>query len=287
MDIEDRERQEILDTISMFEQIIQVMPNDQLALRSLYQNYRKIGEQEKSFSFFKQLAEAHPGSTPEEVEALIRETEVFAEHFPDECARLKESLLQESENETNAPPISAKNIAPATGSVIPKTPRSAMKSDLNEEIALAWNLFQQQLLTQEEYSNAVHDLTELSTQTNIETPSTLLHALSDIGFKQFERILNHIAEYTHTPLINLDNFEITREIFLRIPPGFTKRRAALAFGSIGDEIMVAVLNPTNKKLLADVQELTDCRIQPFLVSAAEYDKTFLALSNAIKEAEND
>jgi hypothetical protein len=58
--------------------------------------------------------------------------------------------------------------------------------DITNELALAWNLLQAGILSQEEYSNVVHDLSENSSK-NVQVRCRLCMYVHDRGFKASRR----------------------------------------------------------------------------------------------------
>ena len=252
-------QEELQETIAMFEQILEVMPGDQLALRTLYKSYMQLSEQAKAFGALNRLADVLlQDQESEDVAYLIEQFKLFLDHDQSAATRL-ESLHQLSVGGSSEE---------ATDSAVQSGGNA--DRDIDQEMGLAWRLFQEELLSQEEYSNLLTDLTESSAR-GLAVPVTVLHVLSDRGFKHIARIMHYISEHSGAPFMSLSGFELDKEIFNILPLDFMRRRAAIPFGKLGGELMIGMLNPFNEDLARDVEVATSCKCHLYLVESAEYD----------------
>ena len=193
--------QEFRDAIDAFDQILEAIPNDRMALETLIDAYEQIGDRKKALEY------------------VIRLAKVIEEDRDTEAApRLIEKLRVLGANDPSAKQILEnlqKLVAPARKAPEPTAPRSAPVSkrkviDVTAELALAWNLVQAGELTQEDYSNVVHDLTESSSK-NVEVPVTVLHVLHDRTFKNLDKVLTFLSSQSGLPIISLSNFEVQKD----------------------------------------------------------------------------
>ena len=253
--------QDLQDSIDMLKQILEVMPNDLEALKALYKAYRQSKNSRSAFEYLKQLAEV--GIAQQDKSALIftqQEIAHFSPNYPEEVNALQEELDAFSGTQTAVAPAPTEQGQPKT------------VKDISEELALAWRLYEENQLCQEEYSSVLHDLTEVSSK-ELNVPASVLHVLYDRGFTQMNRIMNYLSTRSGVPGITLSNFEISEEAAGLLPIHFPAHKGALPFGTMGDDLLLAVLNPFNYALLEEVETVGGRRCHTYLVDPEDYDLT--------------
>lgn len=166
--------------------------------------------------------------------------------------------------------------------------KAAPRSTFNiaDEIELAWKLFEHHEINQEEYAALVRDLTEMSASQQGGTVS-VLHALEATQHKSHERILSFLAqesEATGTPFISLSCFAMRAELAHMLPDAFMVNRGAIVFELLGQDRLVAVLNPFNQSLRTDVQQLCGHPCHFYLAKASEFDNAIARLKEASEGA---
>ena len=258
--------------IEMLEQILEVMPDDLFTLRALYETSLKMEQPEKALETLSRLDDqARAAQNAEMIDFVLEQYRSIAEGSSDiqgRIARLEESknvigLMQEDPVQTAAPAQK-----PSGGA-----------GRLDAEMALAWELFQDEQLSQEEYSNVLHDLTEMSSRA-MDVPVTVLHVLHDRQFSRIERLVTHLCQKYEMPVMMLSRFEENEEICNLLPVEFTSRNGVMPFAKVGEELLVAVLNPLDQELLEEACGLSGRRCHPYLVTPDEYDLQL----NKLKEA---
>ncbi|MDZ8119386.1 hypothetical protein P9H32_12210 [Pontiella sp. NLcol2] len=273
----------LADSIAMLEQILEVMPQDIDALKTLYNANLQSGLADKAFDYLGRLVDvAASNGDPDLFAYLQYELPRFEESHSSEAAaqqsRLKTLMGVHKINE---------GIIRDRKALADERERSrgaAGDIDVTEELTLAWRLYEEDQLSQEEYSAVLHDLTEIS-QKDLEVPATVLHVLSDRGFLNVSRILAYMAERSGSPFIKLTNFELPEDAGDLLPIAYAAREGAIAFGTVGDCLQVAVLNPFNGKLLDRIEKECGRKCHSFLVEAADYDHTLEKLRSYEKAAD--
>jgi tetratricopeptide (TPR) repeat protein len=262
-------REELQQTAAMLEQILEVMPDDFFTLRSLYETFLKLEEPEQALECLKRLDDGtRAAQNPEMITFVIHQYESIVEEMPELRKRIER--LQELQTATNL-----------TRSETPAKPSAQRKSDVDSEMALAWELFQDEQLSQEEYSNLLRDLTEMSSHTATGVPVTVLHILHDRNFSRFERLMTHLCQKSSVPIITLSQFEEREEFREVLPLNFISCRGALPFAQVGDDLLLAVLNPQDKELVRQAEELAHRRCHAYLVSPQEYDQRLAQIKKAL------
>jgi hypothetical protein len=260
--------QELHDILHTFEQILEIMPNDLSTLEAAEQAAQQCGEDKKALDYRLRMVEilTEAGDT----EGIERIAEILRlDRDPRARAWIDSYDQQERTEEIEQPPAA------------PQTPREAAAVNITEEIDLAWKLFEQQQITQEDYATLVHDLTELSSSKSTETIS-VLHALEATHHKQLENILAYMAQTSRLPYISLSCFTMRAELAPLLPFDYIRHRGVLPFEMLGKEALIAVLNPYSEPLRKDTETRIGRKCHFYLARASEFDVAV----NQLREAAN-
>ncbi len=253
--------EDLTDSIAMLEQILEVMPQDLMALRALYNAYSQRGCSEQAFEYLGMLANvACSGNDSETAEFIAKQLPGFEEEFPSEVA-VQLTRLQAVVGSVDGQSAVVSEEKPAS---------TTTDAEIGEELALAWKLYEENQLSQEEYSSVLHDLTEVSSK-EVDVPVSVLHVLNDRSFSKMNRIMNHMSSRSGVPCVSLLNFELSEQMTEVLPLEVAVRDGALPFDFFGNDLLVAVLNPFNNILIDKVEKASGHRCHTYLVSAEEYD----------------
>jgi len=256
----------LADSIAMLEQILEVMPQDADAIKALYSAYRKTGKDEESFEYLSRLIDVCiGGNDASQIMFIQKELAHFENSFPSEVAAQNARIRILAD--TSASPRSGRS-NPTKDQ--PSAGIRAKETDISEELALAWRLYEEGQLSQEEYSSVLHDLTEVSSKV-LDVPVSVLHVLNDRGFTQMTRLMNHLSNRSGVPALMLSNFELTEEVAHSLPIDVAAHEGALPFAFFGDDLLVGVLNPFNNKLADKVESISGHRCHTYLVDPEDYD----------------
>lgn len=248
---------DIWNAISAFERILEAIPSDRVSLEALTDAYEHVGDHTRAKEYILRLARVLINDDDEEAARdLLRKLKRFADD-PKAAALISEIESFRTEK-VMADVIDADEMA---------APRAA---NLSDEIAFAWNLFQNSKLSQEEYSSVVQDLTETSSRKH-DTPVSTLHVLQDRNFKNMTDVMIFVAKDCGTPILSLANFELQPAAFDLLTIEFCINRKALPFDTIGNDILVAVLNPYDTNLKTDLETLTGRICHFFLLWPSDFD----------------
>jgi tetratricopeptide (TPR) repeat protein len=268
MSLQSEGREGLRQTVLMLEQILEVMPDDLFTLRALYETYLQLEEPEKAIECLKKLDDAVRAAQNGEIIAfVIQQYESIAEQMPELRKRIER--LHELQMVTDLMEADE-----------PVKPPSGNAAGIESEMALAWDLFQDEFFTQEEYSNVLHDLTEISSRT-VTVPVTVLHILHDRNFSRFDKLMTHLCQKYRIPVLALSQFDEREDLREVLSLDFITRHAALPFGKVGGELLLAVLNPMDRALLLQAEQLSGSRCHPCLVTPQEYDLRLTQIKKAL------
>lgn len=270
----DQDREQAVQALRTFEHILEIMPDDPGTLEAVIMAAEQCGEVEKALGHRMRLAElmleqgdldgAQPHLDILRAAQDPRARSWIAAH--DMNARGAAGTLTGEPEVILGEPV--------------KTPHFAV--DISAEIDLAWKIMEQELITQEEYASLVRDLTEMSAGKQTATVS-LLHALEGSHHKGLENILAWMAQAARTPYISLACYAMRQELRKILPDDFIVHHGALAFDTMGRELLVAMLNPFNEGLRALVQKTAGRTCHFYLARASEFEEAHKRLRDLAEE----
>lgn len=265
---------DLADSIAMLEQILEVMPQDIDALKTLYNAYIRCGEKTRAFEYLQRMVDV-VAATGETSSVVFIQSELCRYEDDEPAAVAGLSARLPTVPGVNEDPVTASKGVSMEDFGISSS--FAEDSDVSEELSLAWKLYEEDQLSQEEYSTVLHDLTEISSK-ELSVPATVLHVLHDRGFPQLNRVMNHMSSRSGAPCIPLGRFELSKETVSLLPLSMVQHAGVLPFGTMGDALLVAVLNPFNTFLVEKAERMSGRRCYTYLVSPEDYDSTLSAVS---------
>ena len=133
------------------------------------------------------------------------------------------------------------------------------------------------LLTKSEYVSAAEELAGTPVLDR-STPLSALHVLEKREVMNLVNILAFMSEDTGVPLLPLSRFTPQPAARSLLPAPFAAHRGAMAFDTMADSLLVALLNPYDIELRDEVAAASGQQHCLFyLVMASEYDAALRAL----------
>ncbi len=236
---------EVWSAIAAFEKILEAMPDDLASLETLAHAYEHIGDQAKTLEYLQRLGEVilRDGDAEAAVHVASK-LRGFASK--DEQVSLLCDRLEGFTAQVQTEPVD--EVMPLCGAVS----RPSYVFRVADELSFAWRLFETGELSQEEYASVAQDLSEMSADDHLSTAS-VLHALDARAFSGMERLMGFVARDARTPIVSLLSFEIPSEVHGLLPLEFMIRRGAIVFDLIGDDALVAIMNPYDESLQQQVE----------------------------------
>lgn len=276
VDTNDSQRRDELENqvwsaIAAFEQIVQTIPNDRVSLEALAHAYEQIGDLSRSRDYLTRLANVLVDEKDREALGQIRERlEQYAlsDAAAHEAAQRVAAFLGEGQAPEAVPAAPAEPEHPEAAPEPAEAER--FTSHVAAELSFAWALLQAGELSEEEYASVAQDLSELSSSSTAVTIS-VLHALHGRGNRNVERITAYAARDTGTPLIPVGLFDIQEKILSLLPVDFAIRHGALPFETVGNDVLVAVMNPYHKALKKKIESTIGRKCHFFVALPGDFD----------------
>ena len=274
--------EEVWSAISAFEQILQAMPKDRGALDVLSHAYEQIGDHTRAKEYTVRLAEVMLGeSDSAALPGLLERLRTYAPEDP-----AVQDMVRRIEQMTGGDAGTTTDTSATDPGAAAAKPAGAPKGfNIANELSFAWGLLESEDLTQEEYSGIVQDLSEMGASEASATVS-VLHVLESRGFRKLDRIMGRVAKECDAPFVSLGSFELQLDAMRLLPREFMVRRGAVAFGAMGGDLLVVVMNPYDQQLRHDVASLAGRRCHFFMTLPSEFDRALDRFDAAAKEAEH-
>ncbi|MCL4558703.1 MAG: type IV-A pilus assembly ATPase PilB [Deltaproteobacteria bacterium] len=92
-------------------------------------------------------------------------------------------------------------------------------------------------------------------------------SLTKLGFVTDEELLTFLSKQYNVPVINLDEFDIDKEIARKIPENIAKKHLVIPVNQTGATLIVATSDPTNLAVIDEIKFLTGYNVE--FVAATE------------------
>ena len=262
--------EDMRDILATFEQILEIMPDDRGALEAASQAALQCGEMEKACTYRLHLADLlEAAGETSELEGLTEAIRLDADPRAQEWIQAYD--LRTGHATAAAAEASARDDVQIT--------HQPAESNISEEIDIAWKLYDEGQISQEDYSTLVRELTE-TPHTNKDEIVSVLHALEATNHRNLDEILSFMSRTSRLPYLSLSAFTMRPELVPLLPSDFIQARGALVFDMLSDDLLVAVLNPFSESLRREVQARTGKSCHFYLVRAAEFDLAFRKLKES-------
>jgi tetratricopeptide (TPR) repeat protein len=294
--LSEEERNQIGQTIEMFEAITQTQPDDYQSLRILKEAYQKLNQAEDTLRISRRLAEAYfnvgaYALAIQEGEAVLREDpnapEILAlmgeiESRMQQAGRTMDEARAENSLVLTPDTSSAINGATDPGSLAEIGGRntgqlrkriSAADAEVGNE-QLAKFLIVQQMFPEEQVNAALAAVKAA----NKDMPAhliarSLLSELCDGDEKKSDRILSALIDRTKFAYVPLEYYDIDRQVVRMLPDDLAISRLFVPFDLISRTIMIAVCNPFDAAAREAVQQSLDYTVTWYLAKPSAIMKT--------------
>ncbi|MDA3800008.1 MAG: hypothetical protein PF692_13125 [Kiritimatiellae bacterium] len=273
---------ELWSAISSLELILDVMPEDKTSLQALAAAYVDIGDISKAVKLKVRLGNIaldeqmiSEAAEIEEELAELRDHDENVKEFLDRYESMKDMVDQKPEEDV-AVSESGNYDVPSDNAF-----RDLDKPfDISKEISLAWEIFQSKLLTEEEYSSIVRDLTDMTVSQSVITVSTL-HAIQSRGYKTIESIIAYLGQTYNAPFVNISSFNLQESVLKLLPVRLMIKFGVLPFDVLGDKaLLMVVMNPADTKLIKQISAVLSRKCYVYTTYPHEFDQILMQLHDA-------
>jgi type IV pilus assembly protein PilB len=147
-------------------------------------------------------------------------------------------------------------------------------------------------------------LGELLVKENLITPEQLKKAIEEqktgggrlgssltkLGFVSDEELLSFLSKQYNVPAINLDEFEIDKEVVRKIPENIARKHFIIPVNQTGSTLIVATSDPTNLSVIDEIKFLTGYNVEFVAATEAAIKKSiekYFEISTDYQEIMNE
>jgi hypothetical protein len=286
--LSDQERNQILQTIEMFEVITQTQQDDYQSLEILKVAYQKLGKSDDSLRVAQRLAEAYNnvGSYSlalQECEAILalepNSPEILAMAGDIESrllqsgqqvvrAKADHGLIEtRASSKKQAEGVSLIEIDGRGSGKGRKTISLETAESANEQLAKF--LIVQQMFPEDEVNTALVAVNAADKAIGGQTLATsLIDRLSQGNEEKNEQVLSALIDRTKFAYVPLEYYDVDRQVVRMLPDSLTINRLFVPFDLISRTIMVAVSNPFDNAAREAVEQSLDYTVMWYLAKPA-------------------
>ena len=104
------------------------------------------------------------------------------------------------------------------------------------------------------------------------TTVSVLHVLESRAFRNLEKAMNFAAKECGTPIISITCFDLRPEATSLLSREFMVKRGAMIFELLGKDALAVVMNPYDRQLRREVEEMSGRKCHFFMTLPSEFDK---------------
>jgi hypothetical protein len=299
VNVSPEEQEQLLQTIEMFEVIVQANPLDTQSIEILRDAYQRLGMWKESVGMSKRLAQTF--TELKQYTAAVQEYEVILKHEPDNVEVIAAmGEVEEKMHKAGGGVVPAARPAPKggaidldfrnavadTGTLMATATTSkpdgfrrsgsiaaerveeivaSMSDDGNE--ALAKFLVQHRLATEDAVSVAKEIVARKNQASGPEgMAASLIDEIVERGGGDLGAILSGILDRTKFAYIPLEYYDVDRQIARMLPENVALSRLMVPFDVMSRTVMIATANPFDSTGKNAAQQLLDYNIQWHLAS---------------------
>ena len=246
--------------VAYFEKMLQLMPEDRVTLEFLVVAYEQLGRHEDGQKALVSLAKI-----------LIKEHDVAA--LEGLLPRLEESDYPVAK----ALAFKVKTLVAPAPDLTPEAPKELTEDEVIESVSAAAVTAETKLIDELVDGKIISDEDADHLRIQVEATPThgqvfLVSALQILEKENptvLERCIAHLADRHVAPPVPLAAFEPPKSLVSQFPAFALRIRGAVPFATVGKDALVAVLNPADEQLRAELSAVAPCRFYLAMPSAVE------------------
>ena len=253
---------QLLQTIEMFEVIVQSQPSDYQSLEILKEAYSKLGRETDVINTSKRIAQAYMETG--QVSSAILEFETVLQRCPDDVevqAALKE--IESRASHAGVPSAAAEpSVVALAANLTARTSRMSPE-EVDDGRKATYKVFvESRIISAGDFNSywRTEDLT-VSPQGAVEP---FIQILNDKGVLPLEKSLKLLSDKSRTAYLPLDKYDVDIDLARGFPADICRRWCVMPFDRMSKSILVATANPFNQQALKDLAQATPQRLVWYL-----------------------
>ena len=266
------EEAQLLQTIEMFEVIVQSQPDDTQSLEILKEAYTKLGREDDLLSTSKRIAQAYLQHG--QLSSAILEYETVLQHRPND-EDVKAALKQIEEKANHAVVQSA--VDPTVLPSVSETTRlrkeggatvSAVPADFDDGRKSLHKVFvDSKIISAGDFDLCWHTPDLKTAPADVVEP--FIQKLHEKNLLHLEKSLKLLSDKSRMAFLPLDRYDADLDLARGFPVEVCRRWCVLPFDRMSKSILIATANPFNQQAAKDLAEATTHRLLWYVCSPTE------------------
>lgn len=260
------EEAQLLQTIEMFEVIVQSQPSDTQSLEILKEAYSKLAREDDVVNTSKRIAQAYLQQG--QLSSAILEYETVLQRRPED-ADVRAALSQIEERasgavmQPTADMLATPSISETT--MIRRKSRTAATEEVDDGRKSLYKVYVDSKLI----SAGDFDLCWRNISSNLSPPDVVepfIQMLHEKGVYLVEKSLRLLSDKSRVAYLPLDRYDTDLELARGFPADVCRRWCVLPFDRMSKAILVATANPFNQQAAKELAEATTHRLLWYVAS---------------------
>ena len=261
------EEAQLLQTIEMFEVIVQSQPNDCQSLEILKEAYSKLGRDKDVINTSKRIAQAYMQQG--QLSSAILEYETVLQRQPDDAD--VQAALKQIEDKANNVTVAAAGVEPvalAEETKLRKKARAAETAEINDGRQALQKIFvDSKLISAGDFDLCWRVPDQAAAPPDVAEP--FIYTLHERNILHIEKSLKVLSDKSRTAFIPLDRYDVDLDLTRGFPVETCRRWCVLPFDRMSKAILVATANPFNQQAVKELAEATTHRLLWYLAAPSE------------------
>ena len=260
------EEAQLLQTIEMFEVIVQSQPGDTQSLEILKEAYSKLGREQDLVNTSKRIAQAYLQQG--QLSSAILEYETVLQRLPDD-EDVRTALKEIEDRAGNSVEQPAAESLPMTETVmIHRKTRMATSEDVDDGRKMMYRIFvESKLITAGDFDLCWRNEDMMRVPSDPVPP--FVQTLQDKGVLPVEKSLRLISDKSRLAYLPLDRYDVDMDLARGFPAEVCRRWCVLPFDRMSKAILVATANPFNQQAAKELAEATNHRLLWYVAAPNE------------------
>ncbi len=258
------EEAQLLQTIEMFEVIVQSQSSDTQSLEILKEAYSKLGREDDVINTSKRIAQAYLQQG--QLSSAILEYETILQRRPED-ADVRQALQQIEEKASSAvvqpasDPVAQASVSETT--LLRRKARKAVNDQIDDGRKTMYKLYvESKLITAGDFDLCWRNVDPAMTLTDPVEP--FIQTLHEKGIYLVDKSLRLLIEKSRVAYMPLDAYDVEIELARGFPAEVCRRWCVLPIDRMSKAIMVATANPFNQQAAKELAEATTHRLLWYL-----------------------
>jgi hypothetical protein len=258
---------QLLQTIEMFEVIVQSQPSDYQSLEILKEAYSKLGRETDVIDTSKRIAHAYVQTG--QLSSAILEFETVLQRRPDDVE--VQAALKEIESRASNAGMPSAAGEPAMLSLAANAGAKTLRmssEEIDDGRKAIYKIFvDSRLVSAGDFDLYWHRPDVAPASSQIVEP--FIQSLHDKGIVPLEKSLKLLSDKSRTAYLPLEKYDVDIDLTRGFPADICRRWCVLPFDRMSKAILVATANPFNQQVVKELSQATPHRLVWYLVPPSD------------------